>query len=60
MRQGDRFFPFCSATCRDRDLASWVNEGYRIEGPPLTPEEVATSEEGALGDDGRDLHDGTE
>jgi endogenous inhibitor of DNA gyrase (YacG/DUF329 family) len=22
--------PFCSIRCKDRDLAAWLNEGYRI------------------------------
>lgn len=25
--------PFCSARCRDIDLGTWLNEGYRISRP---------------------------
>ena len=25
--------PFCSRTCKDRDLLRWLGEGYRIPGP---------------------------
>jgi hypothetical protein len=24
------FRPFCSRGCRDRDLISWMDEGYRV------------------------------
>jgi endogenous inhibitor of DNA gyrase (YacG/DUF329 family) len=30
------FRPFCSRGCRDRDLISWMDEGYRM---PVAPEE---------------------
>jgi endogenous inhibitor of DNA gyrase (YacG/DUF329 family) len=33
------FAPFCSARCRDKDLARWFNEGYAVPGPPADPEE---------------------
>jgi len=26
--------PFCSKGCKDRDLLRWLDEGYRIAGPP--------------------------
>jgi endogenous inhibitor of DNA gyrase (YacG/DUF329 family) len=26
--------PFCSQGCRDRDLLRWLDEGYRVAGPP--------------------------
>ncbi|RVT90853.1 DNA gyrase inhibitor YacG [Sphingomonas crocodyli] len=26
--------PFCSQGCRDRDLLRWLDDGYRIPGPP--------------------------
>jgi endogenous inhibitor of DNA gyrase (YacG/DUF329 family) len=39
------FAPFCSARCRDRDLANWFNEGYAVPGPPVSPEEVASEED---------------
>jgi endogenous inhibitor of DNA gyrase (YacG/DUF329 family) len=34
------FAPFCSARCRDRDLANWLNEGYAVPGPPAAPEDI--------------------
>lgn len=43
--RSDAFAPFCSARCRDRDLASWFNEGYAIPGPPAAPEEVVREED---------------
>ena len=30
--------PFCSQGCKDRDLLQWLNEGYRIPGPPADEE----------------------
>ena len=33
-----KFSPFCSQGCRDRDLLKWLDEGYRIPGPPADPE----------------------
>jgi uncharacterized protein len=32
--------PFCSRGCKDRDLLKWLGEGYRIPGPPASPETV--------------------
>ena len=26
--------PFCSARCKDVDLHRWLNESYRVPGPP--------------------------
>lgn len=26
--------PFCSRGCKDRDLLQWLDDGYRIPGPP--------------------------
>jgi endogenous inhibitor of DNA gyrase (YacG/DUF329 family) len=37
---GERFAPFCSARCRDRDLARWLNDGYALPGPPAEPEDL--------------------
>jgi endogenous inhibitor of DNA gyrase (YacG/DUF329 family) len=34
------FAPFCSARCRDRDLARWFNEGYAVPGEPAKPEDL--------------------
>jgi endogenous inhibitor of DNA gyrase (YacG/DUF329 family) len=30
--------PFCSRSCQDRDLIKWLDEGYRIPGPPADPD----------------------
>ena len=30
--------PFCSETCRNRDLLAWLDEGYVLPGPPATEE----------------------
>jgi len=38
--------PFCSRGCKDRDLLTWLGEGYRIPGPPADPERVDSSESG--------------
>jgi len=38
--RSDEFAPFCSARCRDRDLARWFNEGYAVPGPPADPEDL--------------------
>jgi endogenous inhibitor of DNA gyrase (YacG/DUF329 family) len=32
-----QYSPFCSRGCRDRDLLKWLDEGYRIPGPPTDP-----------------------
>lgn len=31
--------PFCSPACRMADLMNWLNEAYRIPGPPHGVEE---------------------
>jgi endogenous inhibitor of DNA gyrase (YacG/DUF329 family) len=41
----DEYAPFCSARCRDRDLASWLNEGYAVPGPPVAPEDIVREDE---------------
>lgn len=30
--------PFCSATCRDRDLIAWLDERYILPGRPASDE----------------------
>ena len=35
-----RHAPFCSGRCRDVDLGSWLQEGYRIS-RPMMPWEAA-------------------
>ena len=42
--RSEQFSPFCSARCRDRDLARWFNDGYTVPGPPATPEDMASGE----------------
>jgi len=44
-------FPFCSERCRLIDLSRWLNEDYRIPGPPeadvpMTQEDSADEAEG--------------
>ena len=36
--------PFCSRGCKDRDLLRWLDEGYRVPGPPADPERVDSGE----------------
>ena len=36
--------PFCSRTCKDRDLLRWLGEGYRIPGPAADPAGVDSEE----------------
>jgi endogenous inhibitor of DNA gyrase (YacG/DUF329 family) len=43
MPQSADFKPFCSQGCKDRDLLKWLDEGYRVAGPPA---EFADSMEG--------------
>ena len=37
--------PFCSPSCRDRDLPRWFGEGYRIPGRPVDPTALDSAEE---------------
>ena len=39
VRRGSPYFPFCSVTCRDRDLGNWVEEKYRVDAGPVAREE---------------------
>ena len=43
--------PFCSARCRDVDLGSWLNEGYRISRPMMPFELDRALVEGADADE---------
>ena len=38
--------PFCSQGCRDRDLLNWLDEGYRVPGPPADPDLPAAPQDG--------------
>ena len=42
--RSEEFTPFCSARCRDRDLARWFTDGYAVPGPPATDEDLAQGE----------------
>jgi hypothetical protein len=42
--RSDKFAPFCSSRCRDRDLAKWLNDSYAVPGPPATPEDLPDPE----------------
>lgn len=42
--RSEQFSPFCSARCRDRDLARWFSDGYSVPGPPAAPEDMASGE----------------
>ena len=37
--QDSKHLPFCCARCRDIDMGSWLQEGYRIS-RPLAPWEL--------------------
>ncbi len=32
---GNRARPFCSVTCKLIDLGGWLDETYRVPGPPI-------------------------
>ncbi len=38
--RSDQHAPFCSARCRDQDLARWFNEAYAVPGPPADPDDL--------------------
>jgi endogenous inhibitor of DNA gyrase (YacG/DUF329 family) len=38
--------PFCSQGCRDRDLLNWLDDGYRVPGPPADPDAAGSSDDG--------------
>ena len=38
--------PFCSQGCRDRDLLNWLDEGYRVPGPPADPDPPSLEPDG--------------
>ncbi|WP_319023294.1 DNA gyrase inhibitor YacG [Pseudoblastomonas flavescens] len=39
--RSEEFSPFCSARCRDLDLAKWFGEGYSMPGEPANPDDLA-------------------
>jgi endogenous inhibitor of DNA gyrase (YacG/DUF329 family) len=38
--------PFCSARCRDRDLARWLSDAYAVPGPPAEQRDLARAHGG--------------
>ena len=42
--RSEEFSPFCSARCRDLDLAKWFGEGYSMPGEPANPDDLAREE----------------
>lgn len=44
VKRGSEFFPFCCRGCRDRDLAAWVEEKYRVDAGPAHPLDVEAEE----------------
>jgi len=38
--RAEQHTPFCSARCRDRDLLKWLDDGYALPGPPVSPENL--------------------
>lgn len=39
--RSEKFTPFCSSRCRDRDLARWFGEDYAVPGEPVSEEDLA-------------------
>ncbi len=37
----EKWMPFCSAGCKDRDLLQWLGNGYKIPGQAVSPDELA-------------------
>ncbi|QTD56914.1 DNA gyrase inhibitor YacG [Parasphingorhabdus cellanae] len=47
--KSSEFAPFCSAGCKDRE---WLGEGYKVPGPPVSPDQLADHFSGDAGRDG--------
>lgn len=43
--QGDHA-PFCSRGCKDRDLLTWLGEGYRLPGTRIDPDDAEGAQSG--------------
>ncbi|MBV6341252.1 MAG: DNA gyrase inhibitor YacG [Candidatus Magnetobacterium sp. LHC-1] len=43
--EGNPHRPFCSKRCRLLDLASWVDESYRIPGKPVNNRDETSDSE---------------
>lgn len=50
--KAEKFAPFCSAGCKDRDLLQWLGGGYKVPGPPVSPDQIADHFAGESGRDG--------
>ncbi|MEO9468480.1 DNA gyrase inhibitor YacG [Parasphingorhabdus sp.] len=50
--ESSEFAPFCSAGCKDRDLLQWLDEGYKVPGPAVSPDQLADHFAGETGRDG--------
>lgn len=42
--------PFCSESCRDRDLGGWLQDHYRLGSRPLESDEVDGFSDSTTGD----------
>ncbi|MEE2882794.1 MAG: DNA gyrase inhibitor YacG [Planctomycetota bacterium] len=40
-----RHFPFCSESCKDRDLGGWLRDQYRIGSRPAGSDELPETTE---------------
>ncbi|MCH4893200.1 MULTISPECIES: DNA gyrase inhibitor YacG [unclassified Sphingomonas] len=40
------FRPFCGRGCKDRDLLAWLDEGYRLPGARIDPDDAANANVG--------------
>ena len=40
LKEGNKFFPFCSERCQLVDLGRWLNEEYRVPAEPADPDEI--------------------
>lgn len=49
--RGPKYAPLCSMRCKRIDLATWLGEGYRIAGEPVS-EGQQDGESGPTGEDG--------
>lgn len=48
------FRPFCSRGCKDRDLLQWMNDGYRLPGAAIDPDDVEGAQSGLDRGESRD------
>ncbi|MBI2469488.1 MAG: DNA gyrase inhibitor YacG [Candidatus Rokubacteria bacterium] len=43
--EGNPVRPFCSVTCKLVDLGEWLDEAYRVPGPPIPSEPTADADQ---------------